>query len=36
MNVEYIRLSDGTTAVTNESGIINKKSERLQRDGIFG
>ncbi len=35
MNVEYIRLSDGTTAVTNENGIINKRKNDVSSNELF-
>ena len=35
MNVEYIRLSDGTTAVTNENGIIDKRNNDVSSNELF-
>ena len=32
MNMEYIRLSDGTTAITDENGKINKRNYQIPRN----
>lgn len=35
MNVEYMKLSDETTAVTNENGIINKRDEDVSSNELL-
>lgn len=35
MNVEYIKLSDGTIAVTDENGIINKRKDDVSSNELF-
>lgn len=35
MNIEYIRLSDGTTAITDENGIIDKRNYEISGDELL-